>query len=155
MKYEKFAQFYETVWILLILFCNVAAPGGKISMSIYFNQCDCVDVFSITANWCLTYFDSPGSRGCPENRKIVHSGGKLQNIEQLFAAIQTIHNRWNCWICGSFDEGDYIDTLLSSSAPGLLKARSLNLKFFSNLKKYQNIYQNSKRKVEYFLRTKY
>ena len=46
----------------------------------------------------LTHCDWPGCRGCSENRKIVQCGGKLQNIEQLFSAIQTIYNRWNCWI---------------------------------------------------------
>ena len=63
------------------------------------------DNFAITLTW---YFDWPGRCWCSENRKIVQRGGKLQNIEQLFSAIQTIYNRWNCWIrCCTHKGGIY------------------------------------------------
>ena len=65
----------------------------------------CGDNFSITL---ITYCDWPGRCRCSENRKIVQCGGKLQNIEQLFSAIQTIYNRWNCWIrCCTHKGGIY------------------------------------------------
>ena len=61
--------------------------------------------YLVWREWSHCILVCAGCRRCSENRAAVQRGGKLPNIEQLFAAFQTINHRWDRGLRCSIGQG--------------------------------------------------